>query len=311
MKTTIQKLTMISLILTTSIQTTSAKTVNGVWDQVTSDSYSLPQNEISLSSLYAWGKDLIKIAANRTLADTSDILPQFNKLAHPNGVCLKGSWNITEENIYSGYFKKGSQGIIISRASTAMSNTKRGGYRAFGLAGKIFATTNASEELSNTSANFFLVDDLGGTMAPHYTDVAMTNEPLVSTTSAVLKALAYALKLKKTFGKADSNPGMRQLYEISELGETNLSNIKTPKWMEVKAVRGQTVNEADFRNELNINNRRSNLIFEISVASTVDNNGDKNWKTIGIINFDSSIVSNSCDHRLHFHHPKWRTNLNH
>jgi len=27
------------------------------------------------------------------------------------------------------------------------------------------------------------------------------------------------------------------------------------------------------------------------------------------ITFDESVVSNSCDHRLHFHHPKWRDDL--
>src|SRR5580693_4499344 len=33
----------------------------------------------------------------------------FRRLLHPNGVCLTGLWEITEETSYSGYFCKGSQ----------------------------------------------------------------------------------------------------------------------------------------------------------------------------------------------------------
>ena len=32
----------------------------------------------------------------------------FRRLLHPNGVCLTGRWEITEDTEYSGYFRKGS-----------------------------------------------------------------------------------------------------------------------------------------------------------------------------------------------------------
>ena len=48
-----------------------------------------------------------------------------------------------------------------------------------------------------------------------------------------------------------------------------------------------------------------------NVASKEDEKGNKNWKTIGKINMTDSVVSNSCDHRLHFHHPKSKNNLRH
>ena len=63
----------------------------------------------------------------------------------------------------------------------------------------------------------------------------------------------------------------------------------------------------DFRDELKINNKK--LIFNVFVANKMVNN-KKNWKKIGTIILDTSVVSNSCDHRLHFHHPKWRDDLN-
>lgn len=282
----------------------TGSTFNDVWKQVISDPYENPNYDISFSSLSKWFENKIKESAERTLSDRSDILPEFRKLAHPNGICLAGTWNITESNPFGGYFQKGSEALIIARASTAMSGTKKGEYRAMGLAGKVFPTLNETETVK--PASFFLVDDLGGTKAAHWTDVELTNEPKVSKTVEIVKNLFYALKLAATFGKADSNPGMRQVYEISELGVDNVKKVKTPKWMMIKTAPGQTVNKADFRDELNLDNRGGKLILEIHVAAA-----DKKFKKIGNILFTESVVSNSCDRRLHFPHPKWRSDLIH
>jgi hypothetical protein len=284
---------------------------NKIWDQMSSDQYKNPKNKISFSSLFGFLESKIKSSADRTLSDHSDLLPQFRKLAHPNGVCLKGTWNITKENPYTGQFRNGTVANIIARASTAMSETKSGKLRGFGLAGKIFPFDLVDQSARVKTANFFLADDLGGTKAKHYTDVSMTNEPNVSKTTQVLLNLAYSLKLAVTFGNADANPGMRQLYEISELQETQSRTARTPKWMKVSAAKGQTIDEKDFRDELNIKNYDGKLVFIIAVANKADDEGNKNWKDIGKIKFTDSVVSNSCDHRLHFHHPKWKSNLRH
>lgn len=278
-----------------------------VWGEVNSSPYlTLPKHKISYISLLKGFKSKIKQSANRTLNNKLDILPYFDKLAHPNGVCLKGTWNIVEENPYSGLFKQGSKAIIISRSSVALSRTTVGSNRGFGLAGKIFPTLDETKKVQ--TANFFLVDDLGGTKAPNYTGVEMTNEPKVSKTLAVISHLAYSIKLAITFGKADSNPGIRQLYQISEMNEDK--EVITPKWMMVKARQGQNINERDFRDELNMDNRAKNLFFDIYTTST-GNKNKKNWKKLGYIEFTESIASESCDHRLHFNHPKWKNNLTH
>ncbi len=305
-------LSVIALLASLSAHATSyqGSSHDQVWKQIKSDNYAeLPQNKISFRSLYGFLENRIRRSAERTLSDRSDILPQFKKLAHPNGVCLSGTWEITEENPYGGYYKKGSKGLIIARASTAMSATKQGKNRAFGFAGKLFPTLEGSEVVP--TSNFFLVDDLGGTKAPHYTGVEMLNEPAISTTTTVMMNLFYALKLAATFGKADSNPNMRQLYEVSYIGETEKNKVRTPKWMKVGAADGQTIDEVDFRDELNIDKHDGELVFDISVASTQDDEGNKNWSKIGSIRFTDSAASNSCDHRLHFHHPKWKSNLKH
>jgi hypothetical protein len=292
----------------------NAKAINNqfqsVWKQVTSDPVKkLPQDKVSYSRLFSGGKDIITRNSRRTLDTHANILPSFNKLAHPNGVCLKGVWNIYADNKYSGYFKKNSKALIIVRASSAMSNTRRGEIRSFGFAGKIFPTMNPLHNTKENTANFFLIDDLGGTRAEHYTDVIMSNEPSISKNSEVFKNLLYVAKIASAFSKSDKNPKIRQVYEISQLGETN--NIITPQWMKVQAKPNQTVDALDFRDELRIdNNNNSKLVFNISVASKKIQ-GKKDWKDIGTISLDASVVSTSCDHRLHFHHPKWRANLVH
>ena len=280
-----------------------------VWTQVASDPLTiLPQDKVSFGKLSSWGKNIILEDAERTLKEHADILKPFDKLAHPNGICLKGIWEIDKGNRYSGYFKNNSKALIIARASSALSNTHRGEIRSFGFAGKIFPSLNPHQINQENTANFFLIDDLGGTKAVHYTDVTLTNEPSVSVNSEVLKNILYVLELANTFAKVDKNPGIRQLYEISELGEKNHANIITPKWMKVEAKTGQTVNAEDFRDELRIAPHKK-LIFHISVASAEDSQGKKVWETIGTITFDTSVVSTSCDHQLHFHHPKWRSDL--
>jgi len=73
--------------------------------------------------------------------------------------------------------------------------------------------------------------------------------------------------------------------------------------MKVEALEGETkVGVNDFREELMLSENET-MIFGISVASE-ENNGSKIWQEIGTITFDESVVSTTCDHRLHFHHPK-------
>ena len=280
-----------------------------VWDEVLSDPEPLlPQETVSYSKLFDGARDLISENAVRTLNEYADVIEHFDKLAHPNGVCMKGVWKIDTPTNYSGYFRLNSEALIIARASSAMSNTKRGETRAFGMAGKLFGTTDPLSIQTEPSANFFVIDDLGGTDAEYFTDVQLTNEPDVSFTGSVFSALAYGAKVASAFSDADQNSGIRQLYEISELGESNSSVIVTPRWMKIEAQDNQTkLGVNDFRDEFTLN-KNEVLVFNISVAST-KTDGRHDWLQVGTITFDTSIVSNTCDHRLHFHHPKWRDDL--
>jgi len=280
-----------------------------VWDRVTINPLKIyPQETISYSKLFDGAIDLISNNAKRTLKNHFDILEPFDKLAHPNGVCVRGIWEINTSSPYSGYFKNGSKALFIGRASSAMDNTKRGENRAFGMGGKLFPTMDPLEVQSIPSANFFVINDLGGTKAEYYTDVALTNEPDVSVTMSVLGSIAYAIKVANAFSDADSNSGIRQLYEISQLKEDKTIQIITPKWMKIEALKGQSkIGVNDFRDEFILRNNE-NLVFNISVSSNKIE-GIKKWKKIGTITLDASVVSVTCDHGLHFHHPLWRDDL--
>ena len=284
---------------------TTKNQFQSVWNIVKASPYTkLPQNKVSYFKLSTWHKNIILDNAKRTIDSRTDILAPFEKLAHPNGICLKGRWHIENKNPFSGYFKEGSEALIIARASSAMSNTKQGEIRAFGLAGKLFPTINPLKINEESSANFFVIDDLGGTKAEKFTDVSLTNTPSLSSNVEVLKHALYGIKVNSAFKEADKNPSERQLYEISELGE--VGKVVTPKWIKITSNSRINSKANDFREELKINNSQE-IIFNIEVSNRkIDNK--KIWKKIGVIIFDESVTSFGCDQQLHFHHPKWKDN---
>jgi len=283
---------------------------HSIWKILSKSPYqTLPQTKVSYSKLTNGERNIILADAKRTLHSRADILPSFEKLAHPNGICFKGYWNITQPNPYSGYFKQNSKALIIARASSALSNTRSGEIRSFGFAGKLFPTLNPARVSRQPTANFFLIDDLGGTKAPYYTDVTLTNAPSLTINSELLKHLLYGLKVNSAFGKADQNPKIRQLYEISYLGTREHRRIITPRWMKIEAhtPKKEAVDGLDFRDELRLDHGKK-LVFDISVSSSKDAD-NKVWKKIGNITLNSSVRSAACDRRLHFHHPLWREDL--
>lgn len=284
-------------ILTTQV---SAVTFQDVWTETSRDPYStMPTYQTRYSKFFQSGVSLIERAANRTLSSESDILPRFQKLVHPVGICFAGTWSITEQNPYTGYFAPGSRGLIIVRASEALGSPNAGDYRSFGFAGKIFPTMDETASVAKT-ANFFTVDDLGGTMADSFFDEMKTNEPETSFHLSHLAILSTITEVARTFSRADSNPNIRQVYPISELGLTSPAVARTPHWMAISAETTERVAASDFRDELRLDNYSDGLSFGIYVADQ----GQGDWRRIGNIKLDREALSDGCDHRLHFPHPR-------
>jgi hypothetical protein len=298
---------------------------DGVWKQVASDPYQiLPTTQVSLWSFSSTkilgvsnpSPDVLAGRAASTIIDNQNIIKRFDKLVHPNGICLAGRWVIDQESIYTGFFKKGTNAPFIGRASSAFSETTRENYRAFGLAGKIFMEPTGSKNPKDyATANFFTIDDLAGTKASSFGDVALSNEPALTAANAFDQGTAFGLVAASTvvaFKAADSNPGIRQLYQISELGMKFPATAITPKWMHIKRISKLKSARPDFRHELRVDqtpeksNFEGNLEFQISVSGT----SQENMLPIGKIIIDRSVTSDTCDHRLHFNHPKFRDDLN-
>jgi hypothetical protein len=282
-----------------------------VWNTVKSDPYqTLPYQQVSVTSFFGWFENKLLNASRRTLSDRSDLLPRFQKLLHPNGICLSGTWRISEQTPYSGYFKQGSEGLIIARASAALSEVKRGELRAFGLAGKLFPTTNVSSVVK--TANFFTIEDLGGTTTPHFLDAENTNDIInISVHPSLVFKGPLALAVVNAFQTADNAPSsdqtlIRQLYPIAELGEADAQKAKSPMWMKiVGSAQTPRSDEIDFRDELVMDNYPDGIFMDIYVTDEGTRRGEKEWNYVGEIHFTESVASDSCDHRLHFSHPRF------
>ena len=287
----------------------SGSNFSSVWQQVSSDVYTeLPENKVKLSNFFNSDTDLLASSAKRTIVNKNDILPKFKKLLHPNGICLKGIWKIEKQNKYSGYFKKNSQGLIISRISVALSETKKGSYRGFGITGKIFPTTDEKDKQKYLTANFFTIDDLSGTLAESILDTQLTNRPKVSVRLGSIFEADIASAAAIALSRADQNPLVRQMYEVATLGKSNQAAqpIVVPALFKLSGTNGQARNGSDdFREEILLQITNEGYIeFDISVADK-----HKPYTKIGTIKYIEAVASDSCDHRLHFAHPKFLKEL--
>ena len=263
----------------------------------------LPHYEVTSSKFIVGGVNHLLNRAQRTHIDKDDTYPRLEKLVHPNGACFTGVWSITENNPYSGYFKAGSKGLFIGRASTALTETERGDPRGFAFAGKIFPTMNPDKKV--TTANFFTADVLMGTQRDRYLDVKMTNSPDIGFRFSVI---GMALQIVNTFKGVDKEPNFRPLYPISELGLKADELVKTPKFIMIETDKSVERNDdTDFRDEVNIRkNHAQGIIFNILVNDVSRDQDSREWKKIGTIKANESTVSYGCDRQLHFAHPKMK-----
>jgi hypothetical protein len=280
-------------------QAYAGSTFAEVWGQVKSDPYPLPSNRVTLRSFFAGLQFRMLQSARRTLSDERDILPQFTKLIRPNGIALSGTWTITEDSPYTGYFENGSRGLIIARASVTFARTTRGHYRSFGMAGKLFPTRDPQQR--TPTANFFLIDDNGGTLTPSYLDVELPTRAKFSINPGSIAHLPILLAVTIAQRIADTHSELRQLYPIARAGLADPRSARAPGFMMLRCETPIRVDAPDFRDELRVKHYEGALPFGIFVRD----DGKDPWRRLGRIEFTDDAVSNSCDHRLHFSHPKW------
>ncbi len=86
-----------------------------------------------------------------------------------------------------------------------------------------------------------------------------------------------------------------------------MPRANAPPWLKITGSPDVARADAlDFRDELNIQNYPNGLRFDIWIADQGTRLGPKNWFKVGYIEVRDSALTESCDHRLHFHHPPFR-----
>jgi len=251
----------------------------------------------------------------------------FTRLVHPNGVCLIGTWEITERTDYTGYFSQGSRALIVGRYSTCCTETRRGRMRSLSLAGKLFPTSDPNHAEPLRTANFLTQEDIGGMRTDYINDAELRNAPDV-TAARRGAGIATLLATGAAFQRVDKEPGIRQLYAIAELGKPEGTPTRTPEFMRLKVVSTQPRipgADLDFRDEVMAQifdrgdpapKRTLTFTIEVTDQGTVTGPGFRvrwrfgNWRAIGRIVFNNAVVSRNADGVLHFNHPTWRADRN-
>lgn len=297
----------------------------------------LPVYQVTLSSVlvgvFPFGKPHQFLAAARRTVDSHADLrwgadrKGFHRLLHPNGICLTGLWEMTEENPYSGYFRNGSKGLAIARYSTCCTETRRGHYRSLSLVGKIYPTLDPNRAEPLIPANFITQQDLGGEKTDYINDAELRNAPDTRSWRRGL-GVPVLMTTGAVFLRADKEPSIRQLYEVAELDKPKDEATRAPEFMRLLVAPQQPRIEGealDFRDEImaQIFDRgdpkpKRTLTFNVEVTDEGTTRGlpvfqrrsFKNWRRVGRMVFDNAVASYNGDFVIHFHHPIWRDDRN-
>jgi hypothetical protein len=251
----------------------------------------------------------------------------FTRFLHPNGVCLVGRWQITEDTPYSGYFARGSTALVVARYSSGAGGNRRGYIRSMALVGKLFPTVEPDHAMPLPTASFITQEDIGGARTESINAAELRNAPDV-TVFRRGPAGMLLVKVAAVFRRVDQEPTIRQLYPIAELGKPAGEPTRAPAFMRLLVTAGQPViagADLDVRDEVmaQIFDRgdpapKRTLTFTIDVTDEGTTSGTpfrirrtfRNWRPIGSLVFDNAVVSYNGDAVIHFAHPTWRRDRN-
>jgi len=282
-----------------------------VWRAVSADPYdALPDKRLGLASLPELISKGIYRAARRTLTTRADLLAPFDKLVHPVGICLRGTWLIDDSTRYTGLFKTGSKALIIARASDALGEQRPGKLRFLGMAGKLWPSDDPNHATPLPTGNFFTLENLSGTHSQHFVDATLSSDllPVQPRAGIVAKlplgALAGPAFMLADHARSPTQAMIRQLYPIAELGEWERSDAVAPAVMRlVPSPRCRRASTPDLREELRMEHHPDGIRYDIEVADRRSWLLARGFRRIGEIHFTESVASYSGDHRLHFAHP--------
>ena len=262
----------------------------------------LPPGRTRIGDEFKAWKNLLFRDSTTRVDSQDDLVPPHPKLLHSVGICFFGRWTITEDTGFTGCFRGGADHLIVVRCSTLLSHTDRGTRRGFGLAGKIFPTLDPDELVK--TANFICIDNLGGTFADRFADVALTNEPPLGVNVGLIPFAFVVLNVIYCFQRSDAAPQYRPIASLAERGLAPGETPKAPKWLQVAVEEGTgKVDAVDFREELRLANYKDGrLRFSIAVATEKSPAGERLFRRIGTIEVTEDVCSQSVDQCLRFQH---------
>ena len=297
----------------------------------------LPDEKVTIKSVFGGLLALhrshsFEHASERTLDSHADLRwgpdrKGFRRLLHPNGVCLTGTWQITEDSPYSGYFAGGSRALVVARYSSGASSNRRGQVRSLALVGKLFPTTDPEHPTPLRTANFITQEDIGGARTASINAAELRNAPDV-TVFRRGPAGTLLIKVAAVFRKVDQQPTIRQLYPIAELGKPAAVPTRAPEFMRLLLAPEQPFTpgaDLDVRDEVMAQIfdagdpvPKRTLTFNIEVTDEGKTSGTafrvrrsfSHWRRIGRLVFDNAVISYNGDAVIHFTHPTWRPDRN-
>jgi hypothetical protein len=271
---------------------------------------------------------LFNAAARRTIASHAVLRwgpdrKGWRRIVHPSGVCLFGRWEIDAETPYSGYFRKGSRGLVIARYSSG-GETRRNRLRSLAMVGRIWPETDPAHRTPLPSASFITQEDIGGAWSYCINHAVLRNAPDTTVTRRTLLGGTMLFFTGMALRFADKKPTIRQLYEIAELGKPDGEPTRAPEFMQLTVAPGHPVirgNDLDFRDEVMAQvyeTPQRSLTFVIETCDRGKTRGPdfyqhrkfEDWQRIGTLRFDEAVVSFNGDRVFHVHHPKWRKDRN-
>jgi hypothetical protein len=278
------------------------------------------------------GHKFLKEASARTIDTRSDLRwgadgKGFRRILAPNGICLLGTWEITADNPYTGYFQNGAKGLTIGRISSDGSETRRGQRRSISLGMKVYPTADPNHPTPLIPAGVIVQEDLGGMHTDFLNDAELVNMPSVHSYRRGIHVLVM-LRAGTYFLPLDKVADVRQLHEVAELGKPAGVPTRCPEHTMLKMAAGQRRIEGsqlDFRDEIyahlfNAGDQHptGSIAFDILVSDQGKRMGFPGfrrvkvtgWQRIGTVRFTEAVASYNADHVIHFHHPGWRDNKN-
>lgn len=295
----------------------------------------LPMFRSSISNVWAGlfrGQNHFRQASARTLDSRADLRwgadgKGYRRIIAPNGICVLGEWQITEDTRYTGYYAKGAKGLAIGRFSSDGNETKRGQRRSISLGLKIYPTTDPAHTDPLVPASVIVQEDLGGMRTDHLNDAELVNKPNVTVYRRGIYMLIM-LRANMVFGKLDKVPDSRQAFQPAEIGTAPGTQTISPEHLRLKMTPGQSRIDGkglDFRDEIyrflfqpGEETPSGQIEFDIAVSDYGRKSGIPgfsrvkvdDWRSIGKLRFTECVASYNADHVIHFHHPKWRDDRN-